>query len=553
MLLLAVLPLVLRLALWPFHPTPTPAGGDDFSYLLLGDTLAQGRLANPVHPLHRFFETDFVLQEPSYSSIFAPGQGLLLALGQRIGGHPWAGVLLSGSLFCSLCYWMLRAWTTPEWSLIGGLLAVMQFGPLNQWINTYYGGMVSAAAGCVIFGALPRLKNTRFNKSGGKRYALLLGAGLGVQVLARPFETVLIGLGVLAYLVWEQLPFWRTIAVAALAAAPAFGFILLHNHAVTGQWMKLPYMESRDQYGVPTTFTFQRAPVPGRTLTREQQLDYRAQTIIHGDGRETVAAYFLRLVDRFQSYRFFFLPPLYLGLGAFLWRWKQRPYRWTASVVVIVALGTNFYPYFYPHYVAALTCVFVLISVAGLERWTLWPRFGWVAKAVFTLCVAQFAFFYGAHFSRNVQLLTSLEPYESPNYINWGDPEGRSAINSQLEALTGQQLVFVRYTPKHLFREWVHNAADIDSAHVVWARDLGAAENEVLRHYYPKRTAWLLEPDVFPPKLAPYRLELEPPPAEPEAVSRTGTNDASSKESSSGNQIQELPESGFVKNKREKQ
>ena len=42
--------------------------------------------------------------------------------------------------------------------VLGGTLAVMQFGPLNQWINNFWGGAVSASAGCLFFGSLPRLK-----------------------------------------------------------------------------------------------------------------------------------------------------------------------------------------------------------------------------------------------------------------------------------------------------------------------------------------------------------------------------------------------------------
>src|SRR5712692_4952200 len=94
MLLLALLPVALRLLLLPHHPIPSPTVSDEFSHLLVADTLSHFRLANPPHPLHAFFETYFVLQEPTYSSIYAVGQGLVLALGRMIFGHPWAGVAL---------------------------------------------------------------------------------------------------------------------------------------------------------------------------------------------------------------------------------------------------------------------------------------------------------------------------------------------------------------------------------------------------------------------------------------------------------------------------
>ncbi len=53
---------------------------------------------------------------------------------------------------------MLRGWTTPEWALLGGVLAVIEFGPLNAWMNSYWGGSLAGVAGCLVFGALPRVR-----------------------------------------------------------------------------------------------------------------------------------------------------------------------------------------------------------------------------------------------------------------------------------------------------------------------------------------------------------------------------------------------------------
>src|SRR5271170_7379592 len=153
MLVLFSLAVVSRLVLLPHHPVPSPDIYDEFGHLLVADTLRHFRLANPPHPFHQFFETFFVLQEPTYSSIYPIGPGLVLAFGRMIFGHPWAGVILSMAAFCSLCYWMLRAWTTPGWALVGGLLAVIEFGALSQWMTGCWGAGVAATAGCLVYGA----------------------------------------------------------------------------------------------------------------------------------------------------------------------------------------------------------------------------------------------------------------------------------------------------------------------------------------------------------------------------------------------------------------
>jgi hypothetical protein len=507
MLLLTVLPVALRLLLLPHHPIPSPGVSDEFSHLLVADTLLHWRLANPPHPLHQFFETFFVLQEPAYSSIYALGQGILLAAGRLLFGHPWAGVALATGALCSSCYWMLRAWTAPGWALAGGLLCVIQFGPLNQWMNSYWCGSLTAVAGCLVFGALPRLR-----QSARISTAALLGLGLSIHLLTRPYESIFLLLSVVLFFVPAPRALMRALPVAALVVTPAILLTLAQNKQVTGSWMTLPYALSRYQYGVPTTFTFQPNPTPHRELTREQQLNYEQQSAVHGPDGDTVSRYLERLAYRLRFDRFFWIAPLYAALPFFFASLRVFRFAWVAITLCLFSLGANFYPYFYPHYIAALTCLFVLVSIQGLDQLSRLTLRGLpvgqdAARFLLFLCAAHFFFWYGIHFFDDAKWAMAVREYQTWDIVNHDDSDGRIAINRLLSATPGKQLVFVRYWPRHTFQEWVHNAADIDGARIVWARDLGAAENEKLRRYYPDRTDWLLEPDAHPPRLTRYQPE----------------------------------------------
>jgi len=512
MLLLAALPVALRLLLLSNHPVPTPDIYDEFGHLLMADTLRHFRLANPPHSLPQFFETFFVLQRPTYSSIYPVGQGLALAIGWTLLGSPWAGVVLSTAAFCALCYWMLRAWTTPLWSLIGGLLAVSEFGPLNQWMNTYWGGALTAVAGCLVFGALPRLKAAH-----RRRDAVLLGCGLAIHLLTRPYESIFLFVAVLLYF----LPLARAPqalrALVKLAPAPilivaaALGITLLQNKQVTGSWTTLPYQLSQYQYGVPAALTFQEKPVPHADLTAEQQMDYRMQRSFQGDIPETLSTYLLRLEYRVRYYRSFFLAPLYLALPLFLVSIRGFPFLWVTLTLLIFTLGINFFPAYQLHYAAACTCLYILVAVAGLQRLSsvqIQARAAGrgAARILLFLCAIHFVFWYGLHLFESSRLAQALLPYETWDAINHQNPQRRIFVNQELEKMPGQLLVFVRYDyPLHIFQdEWVYNRADIDDSRIVWARDLGAEEDEKLLQYYPGRKALLLQPDVKPPVLTGY-------------------------------------------------
>ena len=77
---------------------------------------------------------------------------------------------------------------------------------------------------------------------------------------------------------------------------------------------------------------------------------------------------------------------------------------------------------------------------------------------------------------------------------------------AELQQAPGDLLVLVRYAPQHRFQEeWVWNAASIDAARVVWARDLGPEDDAALLAYYPNRRVLLFEPDARPMRLTPYQ------------------------------------------------
>ena len=144
--LVGILAMSVRLAFLPRIPFPEPIFHDEFSYLLAADTFRSGRLTNPAPALWIHFETFHELFQPTYMSKYPPGQGLFLALGWKLLGHPWYGVWISFGCFCVALCWMLQGWMPPVYALLTSILMLGQITVFSPWMNSYWGGAVAALA-----------------------------------------------------------------------------------------------------------------------------------------------------------------------------------------------------------------------------------------------------------------------------------------------------------------------------------------------------------------------------------------------------------------------
>jgi hypothetical protein len=82
----------------------------------------------------------------------------------------------------------------------------------------------------------------------------------------------------------------------------------------------------------------------------------------------------------------------------------------------------------------------------------------------------------------------------------------RAAICARLNRKPEGQLVIVKQdgSGKNTSFNWVYNRADLESAKIIWADDMGPAKNQELIRYFKHRQVWLLDVDDHPPKLMPY-------------------------------------------------
>jgi hypothetical protein len=285
--------------------------------------------------------------------------------------------------------------------------------------------------------------------------------------------------------------------------------IAYYNWRGTGNPTLMPYVANQEQYHVTKPFIWQtRYPIPEyrqqvmRTFYVYHELpDYLNRTNPGG---------YTRLMGRKLGvfYEFFIWPMMILTIFAGWAMMKSRKMRIIPLMLLFMLAGllVEQWPLQAQYPAPALGAV-LLVVIYGLRlAWTWQPR--GVPLGPMLVRSAVLIVFGLAVASAGKRI---LNPYDVlahqflPTHID------RARLVSQLERIPGQHLLFVRHEPWDAGAVcWIYNDPDLNRSRIIWAHDMGDAENEKLIRLYPNRKVWMVDKDNVFNLLRPYSPSAEP-------------------------------------------
>jgi hypothetical protein len=367
------------------------------------------------------------------------------------------------------------------------LITALTYG--SGWINTYWGGAFCAFGGALFFGAL-----CRWLRSPSWAFGLIAGVGWSIVWFIRPFESLILFALALSYFTWviqrgAESPkrLAGTIALFLSIQILAGGLTAIHNRAVTGSYLTLPYQLSQQVYGVPQGFVVQPIVVAPDFRFEEASKVYRWQLEVRQRAeREPLRRLSLALYCGW----WFFLTPWYtIPLVPLLRRALDRRVLLALGTIGCALSATVLYPFLYAHYLAAYTCVFAYLIASGMAELSRFSFRGYRLGGLVVLLLMV-----GGAIS-GLQALVPLRTILRNSTVVRGGQD-RAQIAKYLRNSGGRHLVMIRYgTPHDFHDEWVFNAGDLDASPIVWGRWLGAETASEPARYFRDRHKWMAEVD----------------------------------------------------------
>jgi len=504
-LLVVAVAVASRALLLPFLGVPQPRINDEYSYLLMADTFAHGRLTNPTPPSYPHFETFHVNAVPTYHSKYGVAQGIALAFGEVLFHQPWIGVYLSTAILCGAICWALQAFLSPGWALLAALLATVRIAPFSYWMNSYWGGSMAALGGALALGSVVRLFHPQVREGRRVWLSVLFAVSLLILATSRPYEGLAFAIPLLIYFGYKltidlrqrAISLQATFVPALVVGLAGLAMMGYYNRRTTGDPLLLPHLLNERTYSPLPLFLWQHPKAPSGFHDPVFKRFYKITEKAYGYKTTRSPMDYLNIeLNRLMVNWFFYCgvaltAPAVIG---FLAAFKAPRLRIVvfifASTLVAVALCT----YILLHYAAPATVALYVFVAEGL--YYLWSQGDGAQAFVVAVCLTV--------------VITSLTRQTGSASDIYGSPfpNIRQAITEQLDKRPGKQLVLVSYDLERHYPadELVHNGADFASQKILWARSKGADSDKELCRYFADRSFWSVTTDDHTYSLAPISL-----------------------------------------------
>ncbi len=420
-----------------------PNSADEYAYLFQAEQLSQGKLWDEVHPEPEFFEFHHLAQKDGkWVGRFPPGWPLMLSIAFVLGIPTFLVNAVIGVAAMLMTFKFVRRIYDERvalWATVA--LAFSSFFIFNA--ATYFSHMVSMLVGLLFVYLSYRYLQT-------KKILYVLGAGffLGLLVMTRQLTALIFLLPIGVYFLYQlKLRSFLPLVMMGVGAIPGVAFFLWYNYTITGNALVPVTMWTNADEALG--FVKGHTPVKGAKFTFK-----RLAMFLYWASPSFLILYLVYLFKRARDYKKILVHPedylfLLLIIGYFFYYHSG---------------GNQYGPRFYLEGLPFLIILITLKALRTNQRW------------------AKVFFFLGIAF--NLVRIPFIA-YREHRVV-----EERKDVYTQVEKQgLGNAVVFISSQTGVIRSMPVENLNRNDHYYnneVIYARDLGEKNRELMEHYKGK-------------------------------------------------------------------